>query len=102
MRSGGALKLYILLSFSGPREPNPREFTRVCDLELYLFSVGFCEAACGCFGPSNLILVHGGLRSGGALELHILLSFSEPREPNPCEFTRDCALELYFSKALDA
>ena len=39
LRSGGALELYILLSFSGPKEPNPREFTRVCALELYLFGV---------------------------------------------------------------
>ena len=26
----------------------------------------------------------------------MLLSFSEPKEPNTCEFTRVCALELYF------
>ena len=35
MRSGGALELYILLSFSEPKEPNPREFKRVCALELH-------------------------------------------------------------------
>ena len=36
------------------------------------------------------------MRSGGALELYILLSVSEPKEPNTREFTRACALELYF------
>ena len=38
--------------------PNPCEFTRVCALELYLFSVSVCEFGWGCFGPWNLILVN--------------------------------------------
>ena len=34
-----ALELNNLSICSEPKEPNPREFTRVCALELYLFGV---------------------------------------------------------------
>ena len=41
VRSGGALELYMLLNLTEPKEPNPREFTSVCALELYLLGIMF-------------------------------------------------------------
>ena len=54
-----------MLSCSEPKEPNPREFTRVCALGLYLFGLSFVS-----FGVVVLAL-----------------------EPNPREFTGVCVLE---------
>ena len=54
-----------MLSCSEPKELNPREFTRVCALGLYLFGLSFVS-----FGVVVLAL-----------------------EPNPREFTGVCVLE---------
>ena len=55
------------LNSSEPKEPNPREFTRVCALELYLFGVSFVAylALCGPIcaylalcGPKYMYYIH--------------------------------------------
>ena len=43
----------MLLNLSEPREPNPREFSKVCALELYLFGVSFVGFGVAVLAPGT-------------------------------------------------